>query len=131
MKIAEAPVHAINWALPCIQRALLFSICTVFLVACDNGTANKRDNSGLNQRQLSIIHRAIDDYRSEHGDFPSSLEDLTRRGGNPPPSEAPYLFEIPLDPWGNDYVYKEGLELRSLGPDGELNTDDDTVTLLR
>ena len=40
--------------------------------------------------------------------------------------------EIPLDPWGNPYIYEcpgkrntAGYDLSSMGPDGRAGTDDD------
>jgi hypothetical protein len=44
-----------------------------------------------------------------------------------------YLEELPLDPWGNDYVLRaaaagNGFEVRSAGPDGVLDTADDVVS---
>jgi general secretion pathway protein G len=46
---------------------------------------------------------------------------------------GPYLKQgIPLDPWGNAYIYEcpgkqneSGYDLMSVGPDGRSGTDDD------
>jgi hypothetical protein len=38
---------------------------------------------------------------------------------------------IPADPWGRPYQYKlngDKFEIRSLGPDGQENTDDDVTS---
>ena len=48
---------------------------------------------------------------------------------------GPYLQKgIPLDPWGNDYVYEypgryniDGYDLMSMGPDRKIGGDDDIV----
>ena len=48
---------------------------------------------------------------------------------------GPYLkSDIPLDPWGHVYVYEfpgkvnaSGYDIRSMGPDGQANTQDDVV----
>ena len=48
---------------------------------------------------------------------------------------GPYLkSDIPLDPWGHAYVYEfpgkvnaTGYDIRSMGPDGQANTQDDVV----
>ena len=79
-------------------------------------------------------------YRLHLGTYPQGNEglnalreapsDLT----NPEKWEGPYLEKnVPLDPWGNEYVYEvpgryadEGKpDIYSMGPDGMEGTDDD------
>lgn len=80
---------------------------------------------------IRTISAALKMYRLDNGDYPTSqqgLRALSERSSIPPvpgnfPSEG-YLSEVPVDPWGNPYVYTSpapggGFDLRSLGKDGK------------
>jgi general secretion pathway protein G len=55
--------------------------------------------------QIELIAAAIDTYRLDMGTFPKSLDLL--RASDHPRWDGPYLpKDIPLDPWGNAYVYR-------------------------
>ncbi|MGH7203252.1 MAG: DUF4190 domain-containing protein [Candidatus Levyibacteriota bacterium] len=61
-------------------------------------------------------------YKKSHGKYPKSLEDLTK--------EQYAIF--PTDQYLRPFYYKvsndgQSYDLRSLGPDGELNTSDDIL----
>jgi general secretion pathway protein G len=75
------------------------------------------------------IEQALNLYRLDAGAFPTTdqgLEALVRRPERPPVPRAwnpnGYLERVPLDPWGNPYVYVRADEsrfiLRSFGADG-------------
>ena len=80
------------------------------------------------------IKSAIDQFEQDNGNYPKSLQDLVQ-----PPADAKnwhgsYLdsTNLPIDPWGDDYIYeypgkhnKNGYDLFSAGPDGKPGTDDD------
>jgi general secretion pathway protein G len=78
------------------------------------------------------IKTALDRYEIDNGSYPRSLNDLVQA-----PSEAkhwagPYLDSVPVDPWGNPYVYyypgkhnQASYDLLSVGPDDKEGTDDD------
>jgi general secretion pathway protein G len=79
------------------------------------------------QAQIAYFESALDTYRLDVGKFPSVEQGLRALRVNPDESEkweGPYLpKEIPLDPWGNPYVYKYPGEhgyydLISYGADG-------------
>ncbi|MBN1832528.1 MAG: type II secretion system major pseudopilin GspG [Deltaproteobacteria bacterium] len=61
------------------------------------------------QTQISYFESALDTYRLDVGRFPSNEEGLLALRVNPDENkkwEGPYLpKEIPLDPWGNPYMY--------------------------
>ncbi|MCB1127782.1 MAG: type II secretion system protein GspG, partial [Verrucomicrobiae bacterium] len=68
------------------------------------------------------------------GYYPRTLEDLeTPPSGNSQDWRGPYLKKgIPLDPWGNGYLYEypgrrnpAGYDLASNGPDGRSGNEDD------
>ena len=63
------------------------------------------------------------------GEYPDSLEGLRENISNRASWNGPYLRrEVPLDPWGYEYVYdSNGREftLASYGPDGERGGEGD------
>lgn len=67
------------------------------------------------QAQIELLGQALDLYRLEKGQYPSSEEGL--------PAIQSYLRkQLPKDPWGNDYHYKSpgdygDYDLISLGAD--------------
>ena len=73
--------------------------------------------------QVSALEAALDTYRLDVGQYPDSLEGLVQNDSGRAVWNGPYLRrEVPLDPWGNNYVYdSDGREftLVSYGPDGE------------
>ena len=88
------------------------------------------------ETQVKMLKMALQTYRLDVGQFPSSLGDLQSAPSNGGSYwDGPYLEEnVPLDPWNNDYVYRrdsnapQGFYLFSRGADGieggeELNAD--------
>ncbi len=78
--------------------------------------------------QISAFEKALDTYRLEVGQYPTTeqgLAALVVRPENIAKWTGPYLQkEIPLDPWGKPYQYKSPGERRevdilSLGKDGQ------------
>jgi general secretion pathway protein G len=81
--------------------------------------------------QMQMLSTALDTHRLDTGSFPSALSEL--RSGDVPGWDGPYLpREVPLDPWGNPYVYSSKTDdpakpysLLSYGKDGRLGGEDD------
>jgi len=80
------------------------------------------------------IKTALDAYEVDNGSYPRSLQDLLKQPSNARNWHGPYLDNLPIDPWGNPYVYyypgkhnPTGYDLLSVGPDGKEGTDDDIV----
>ncbi len=86
------------------------------------------------QLQISQFEQALQAYHLDHGRYPTQaqgLEALVRRPtASPVPERYPeegYLARtrLPLDPWGNEYIYLapgrrgEPFEIISYGSDGE------------
>ena len=83
--------------------------------------------------QIEMIGAGLDSYRLHNGAYPTSEQGLAALWETPtidPPANwrGPYLRKaVPLDPWGNPYVYispgevnPNGYDLLSLGADGKL-----------
>lgn len=83
--------------------------------------------------QLELFNVALESYRLDNGRFPTTeqglaaLRDRPTRGPAPTSWQGPYLKKsVPMDPWGNAYVYRSpgarsaaGYDLLSLGRDGK------------
>jgi len=79
---------------------------------------------GIASAQMNSFETALDTYRLDMGAYPSNLADLRVSTGAR--WDGPYLpKDIPLDPWGNPYVYKVPGEngnpyiIMSYGADGK------------
>lgn len=91
------------------------------------------------ESQINIFSTALDAYQLDNDNYPSSeqgLKALVVKPDTPPVPNSwkgPYLAnEIPLDPWGNKYIYKcpgdhneNSYDLSSYGPDGKAGGGDD------
>ena len=79
--------------------------------------------------QISDLGGALDMYKLDMGNYPSSLEALVKNPGDDR-WNGPYLKKnnIPKDPWGNDYQYSfpgdnGDYDLASLGADAATGGD--------
>lgn len=79
--------------------------------------------------QLDALDKALSTYRLDTGRYPTTeqgLRALTFRPADEPKWAGPYLAkDVPLDPWGHAYVYRQPgqagheYDLLSLGKDGQ------------
>jgi general secretion pathway protein G len=78
--------------------------------------------------QIDSLGKSLDQFRLDTGHYPTSEEglgSLTTRPANEPKWDGPYLSKsVPMDPWGNAYVYKfpgehGDYDLISNGKDGQ------------
>lgn len=78
--------------------------------------------------QISLLMSALDQYRLDVGRYPSQqqgLKALRTNVGNEKNWDGPYVpNDIPKDPWGNSYIYKNpgthgDIDVYSLGADGQ------------
>lgn len=57
------------------------------------------------ETQMQMLATSLDAYRLDVGVYPSALEEL--RHSDKPRWDGPYLPKsVPMDPWGNPYIYK-------------------------
>ncbi len=79
--------------------------------------------------QINALGKALDQYRLDVGHYPNSAQGLAAlftRPANEAKWDGPYLQKnVPSDPWGKSYVYKQPGEhgeydLLSYGKDGQL-----------
>jgi general secretion pathway protein G len=82
----------------------------------------------------------LDLYELDNGQYPTTEQDLAALVKKPTSSplplnwQGPYLKKVPLDPWGNSYIYKcpgghniEDYDLSSRGKDSLEGSSDDIV----
>ena len=78
--------------------------------------------------QIDALEKALDQYRLDTGHYPTTdqgLAALMVQPANETKWDGPYLKkQVPPDPWGNPYVYKQPgdhgeLDLLSYGNDGQ------------
>lgn len=87
------------------------------------------------QTQISNFSVALDAFEVDNGYYPkgkSGLDALVTQPKEATNWRGPYLEEIPVDPWGNDYIYTSpgkvrptSFDLSSMGPDMKSGSDDD------
>jgi general secretion pathway protein G len=96
--------------------------------------SGERARVGAAKTQISAFATALDMFEVDSGHYPrgkSGLNDLMVQ-----PRDAQnwkqYMESIPVDPWGQAYVYEcpgkhkpSSYDLSSAGPDGRIGTDDD------
>ena len=94
--------------------------------------------------QVEALGGGLDSYRLDNGRYPTTDQGLEALSVAPTASPAPtnwrgpYLRKaVPLDPWGNAYVYispgvvnPTGYDLLSLGADGELGGEDENTDVV-
>jgi general secretion pathway protein G len=86
-----------------------------------------KSETKLARAQIDALEKALDQYRADTGHYPSSEQGLAAlmvRPGNEPKWGGPYMKrEVPADPWGRPYLYRQPgehgeVDLSSLGSDG-------------
>ncbi len=96
-----------------------------------NQQAGARRDAALSQ--ISTLESALDTYRLDVGEYPDSMDGLMENDSGRASWNGPYLRrDVPLDPWGNEYVYDvDGREftLISYGADGEQGGEEDDADI--
>jgi len=78
--------------------------------------------------QIDALEKALDQYRLDTGHYPTTeqgLAALVTKPTDEPKWDGPYIKKaVPLDPWGNAYVFKSpgehgDVDLLSYGKDGQ------------
>ncbi len=89
--------------------------------------------------QISLFETALDTYRLDVGKYPATdmgLEALRQEPDDIERWDGPYLpKEIPLDPWGHEYVYSSpgehgAFDLVSYGADGNLGGEEEDADVV-
>lgn len=98
-----------------------------------------KSKAKIARAQMDSFEKALEQYRLDVGALPSAEQGLQALIAAPPGTprwQGPYLKKnVPLDPWGNAYLYKlsesrRDPEIISLGSDGELGGVDEAKDIL-
>lgn len=98
---------------------------------------SKVDSSKIKtaQTQMKMLETSLDTYRLDMGQHPSTLDELIK--SDKKGWDGPYLPKaVPLDPWGNPYVYTvpgengQPYKLMSYGKDGRSGGEDDNADIV-
>lgn len=90
--------------------------------------------------QMDAFAKALDQYRIDVGNYPSTEEGLAALNRKPAGATrwvGPYLQkDPPLDPWGRPYVYRASsgqadFELLTLGKDGQPGGENENADIRR
>jgi general secretion pathway protein G len=106
----------------------------LFILLPSEGSHNGRTMAAV--IQIRTLGTALNAYKSDTGAYPPSIDgvqSLIQAPAGITKWHGPYLErEIPLDPWGHNYIYicpgihnPESYDLSSRGPDGFVGNDDD------
>jgi general secretion pathway protein G len=87
------------------------------------------------KQQMAIFKNMLETYHMDNGFFPTSDQKLDALvmmpTGEPQPKKWKKLLNgdiVPLDPWGNPYVYisdGQNYDVSCMGADGQEGTEDD------
>ena len=87
------------------------------------------------QTQISNFDTALSAFEVDNGYYPkgkNGLDALVTKPKDANNWRGPYMEELPVDPWGNAYVYESpgknkpnSYDIHSAGPDMKSGTDDD------
>ena len=127
-----------NRAFSLIELLLVLVILAVLAAVVVPKFTNRTEQARITaaKTDISMLETALDTFEVDNGRYPSTeegLQALLTQPANAPNWKNPYIKRPPLDPWGNQYVYRypgtnnaNGYDLASLGPDGREGGDDIT-----
>lgn len=87
------------------------------------------------QTQIASFETSLDAFEVDNGYYPKGtdgLQELVEQSDDAKNWHGPYVKDIPLDPWGNAYLYEypgkhntNSYDLMSMGPDGQTGGGND------
>jgi general secretion pathway protein G len=118
-----------------VEIMLVVAIIGILAALVIPRIAGKSEQARVTAAQTDIksgIGTALGEFEVDNGFYPASLQDLLQRPRNAKNWHGPYLDSLPIDPWGNAYLYSypgkhnsTGFDLWSAGPDGKSGDQDD------
>lgn len=121
-----------------IEVLLVMVILTVLAAVVVPKFTKRSEQARITAARTDIanLEVALDAYEVDNGRYPSKsegLKALVENRSNDENWKGPYLKRgVPVDPWGNPYIYTQpgrhntyGYDLYSFGPDKKEGGDDD------
>ncbi len=118
---------------------VIIAVLAAIVVPRFAGQGEEARKTSADSQIKSMFGTALDTYEVHCGKYPTTAQGLdalrTEPTSDPKPKDwkGPYLkSDVPMDPWGNEYIYRapgshnaDSYDLSSAGPDGQEGTDDD------
>ena len=138
--LCNRPAAAHGAALRCraftlVEMLLVVTIIGILAALVIPRIAGTSERARVTAAQTDInggIKTALGNYEVDNGTYPRTLQDLLTQPGTARNWHGPYLENLPVDPWGQPYVYRfpgrhnpAGYDLLSVGLDGKEGTPDD------
>lgn len=125
MKLKRKP-HASQRGLTLIEVLVVIAILGMIVGIVGYNVVGATVDARLRttEVQLSNLGHALDTFHIKSGRYPNASEGISILAS----PKFGIIREIPLDPWGNEYVYVPSdrfFKLTSNGPDGQPDTEDD------
>ncbi|HEX4342804.1 MAG TPA: type II secretion system major pseudopilin GspG [Verrucomicrobiae bacterium] len=130
--------RSLSRAFTLIEMLLVVAIIGILAALVVPKIAGKGEQARLTAAHADIyggIKSVLDNFEVDNGFYPKSLNDLIQQPGNAKNWHGPYFSDppqLPVDPWGNPYIYyfpgrhnPNSYDLLSMGPDAKEGTDDD------
>jgi len=131
----KSEIRNLGRAFTLVELMLVVTIIGILAAIVIPRIAGRSEQARVTAAHADIsggIKTALDAFEVDNGFYPKSLQDLIQQPSNAKNWHGPYLESLPVDPWGNPYVYvypgrhnPSGYDLYSVGPDGKAGTDDD------
>jgi general secretion pathway protein G len=135
LKTQNQSVRILRHAFTLVEMLLVVTIIGILAALVIPKIVGRSEQARVTAAQADInggIKTALDACEVDTGKYPNSLQDLVQAPANATGWHGPYLDKLPLDPWGNPYLYAypgkhnaNSYDLESVGPDGKEGTDDD------
>ena len=121
--------------LPIVSVALLYGLRGELNQSFEDRPDSSQDARA--EADLDTLVMQLDLYQESNGFYPSTEQGLQALVAPPDTEPKPtkwrqFMAKVPVDPWGNSYIYfvpgknnPDSFDLYSAGPDGEPDTDDD------
>lgn len=115
-----------------IEMMIVIALIAIVTAAIGTFVYNSfgRAQDSTARQQAIEIAKQVELFKLQYGRYPSQSEGLQVLVA--PPSGRPFMDKLPVDPWGNEYIYiypgvmnKNKPDIRSKGDDGIENTQDD------
>jgi general secretion pathway protein G len=120
-----------------VELMLVVTIIGILAALVIPKIAGRSEQARVTAAQADInggIKSALGAFEVDNGFYPKRLQDLVQQPNNAKNWHGPYLDKIPVDPWGNPYVYyypgkhsQNSYDLLSIGADAKEGTDDDII----